>query len=119
VTNLEKAKTVLIDSISVDCSEELFKHLFWKSKDYEVPLKIFKQIVACDRAGMDGRKWDDWAKKEGISRPTIYFYLRELKDLGMIKRDKQNWRKSRAFLDRLMNFVMEYESLAGYERKED
>jgi hypothetical protein len=117
--SLQKAKTILIDSASVDCSEEMFNHIFWKSKDFEVPLKIFRQIVACDKAGMDGRKWDEWGKKESIARPTIYFYLRELKDLGMIKRDKQNWRKSRAFLDRLMNFVLEYENLTGYERKEE
>lgn len=116
---MTKAKTVLIDRFKVDCAEELFKHVFWKSKDHEVPLKIFKQIVSCGRRGMNGKEWRDWGRKEGIERSTIYFYLRELKSLGMIKRDKQNWKKSRAFLDRLMNFVMEYESLAGYERKED
>jgi len=116
---LDKAKTVLIDRFRVDCAEELFKHVFWKSKDYEVPLKIFKKILSCGRRGMDGKNWDDWGQSEGISRSTIYFYLRELKNLGMIKRDKQNWKRSRAFLDRLMNFVIEYEELTGYERKED
>ena len=116
---MTNSKTVLIDSFKVDCAEELFKHMFWKSRDYEVPLKIFRQIVSCGRIGMDGKEWRVWGKKEGIERSTIYFYLRELKSLGMIKRDRQNWKKSRAFLDRLMNFVMEYESLTGYERKED
>ena len=116
---MDKAKTILIDRSKVDCAEELFKHIFWKSKDPEVPLKIFKQILGCGRRGMDGKNWDDWGKREGISRPTTYFYLRELKNGGMIKRDKQNWKKSRAFLDRLLNFIIEYEELTEYERKED
>jgi len=109
----------LINHLRVDCTEELFKHLFWKSRDFEVPFQIFKRILECDRKGMDGREWDSWGKEEGISRSTIYFYLRELKNLGMIKRNRQNWRRSRAFLGRLMNFVVEYENLTGYERKED
>lgn len=84
-----------------------------------MPLKIFRQIVDCGRKGMSGKEWDSWGKKQGVSRSTIYFYLRELKNLGMVKRNRQNWRKSRAFLDRLMDFVIEYENLTGYERKED
>lgn len=116
---MDKAKTILISRSKVDCAEELFKHLFWKSRGIEVPLKIFNQIVSCGRNGMDGKKWHNWGKNAGISKSTIYFYLRELKHLGMIKRDRQNWKKSRLFLDRLMNFVIEYEDLSGYERKED
>ena len=116
---MQNAKTILVNKYKVDCAEELFHHIFWKSKNFEVPLKIFQKILDCGRNGMDGREWDSWGRSESISRSTIYFYLKELKNLGMIRRDRQNWKKSRAFLDRLMDFVIEYENLALYERKED
>ena len=66
-----------------------------------------------------GSRGDSWGRSERVNRSTIYFYLKELRNIGMIKRDRQIWRRSRAFLDRLMDSVIEYENLSGYERKED
>jgi len=77
--------------IATTSPSKLFKHLFWKSNDFEVPLKIFKKIIEVGRRGLKGKEWNSWGGNEGISRLTIYFYLRELRNLGMIKRACMHW----------------------------